>query len=163
VSEVLAGSPSSALRSRLDDPEVAAALSVLLDNADVLALLIQSVDGLLRRADVISASLESGLDDVRTLAGSAGYLVAPTKRLIAEAPAIADTADALLESGIFNRDLVNLLAKLGNAALAGHEAAQRKRTSIDGIREALRTLKDPEVARGLGLMVEIARALGRSV
>lgn len=53
--------PADALRARLDDPEVAAALLTLLDNAEVLVLVVRSLDGLLRRADAISDSVETGL------------------------------------------------------------------------------------------------------
>ena len=161
--ELTTTTPSEVLRARLDDPEVAAALLTLLDNAEVLALVVQSFDGLLRRADVISSSVETGLGDVRALADSVRFLVAPTRKLAEEAPEIADAATALLESGMLNREVVNLLGQFASALIAGRAAAQRNRTTVSGIRGTLHVLKDPEVGRGLGLLIEVARALGRDL
>lgn len=161
--ELTATTPADVLLARLDDPEVAAALLTLLDNADVLAFVVQSLDGLLRRADVISDSVESGLGDVRALADSARFLVEPTRKLAEQAPGIADAATALLDSGMLNRDVVTLLGQFAAAVLAGREASRRNRTTVSGIRGTLNVLKDPEVGRGLGLFVEVARALGRDL
>jgi hypothetical protein len=163
VPELTTTTPAEVLRARLDDPEVAAALLTLLDNADVLALVVQSLDGLLRRADVISSSVESGLGDVRALADSARFLVEPTRKLAEKAPDIADAATALLDSGMLNREVVTLLGQFAAALIAGREAAQRNGTTVSGLRATLRVLKDPEVARGLGLLVEVARSLGRDL
>jgi uncharacterized protein YjgD (DUF1641 family) len=163
VPELTTTTPTDVLLARLDDPEVAAALLTLLDNADVLALVVQSLDGLLRRADVISSSVESGLGDVRALADSARFLVEPTRKLAEKAPGIADAATALLDSGMLNREVVSLLGQFAAALLTGREAARRNRTTVSGIRGTLHVLRDPEVARGLGLLVEVARALGRDL
>lgn len=155
--------PTDVLRARLDDPEVAAALLTLLDNAELLALVVQSMDGLLRRADVISGNVESSLGDVRALADSARFLVEPTRKLADQAPGIADAASALLDSGMLNRDVVTLLGQFADALVTGKEAAERNRTTVAGLRSVLHVLRDPEVGRGLGLLVEVSRALGRSL
>jgi hypothetical protein len=155
--------PADALRARLDDPEVAAALLTLLDNAELLALVVQSLDGLLRRADVISDNVETGLADVRALAESARFLIEPTRKLAEKAPGLADAASALLDSGMLNREVVTLLGQFATALLAGNEAARRNRTTVSGLRGTLSVLRDPEVGRGLGLLVEVARALGRDL
>lgn len=161
--ELTTTSAVDVLIERLDDPEVAAALLTVLDNADLLAFLVQSLDGLLRRSDVITSNVVSSLGDVRALADSARFLVEPTRKLAEEAPEIADAATALLESGMLKRDVVDLLGQFAAALIAGREAAQRNGTSVSGVMGALRALKDPEVGRGLGLLVEVARALGRSL
>jgi uncharacterized protein YjgD (DUF1641 family) len=41
--------------------------------------------------------------------------------------------------------------------------AQEKGTAVNGLLPMLRILRDPDVGRGLGLMVEVARALGRTL
>ena len=119
MSDLLSSTPSDALRSRLDDPQVAAALGLILDNADTLALGLVALDGLLRRADTISGNIESSLKDVKVVADSFSYLAAPTKRLTQEAPQIADAAEALLESGMLSREVVNLLGRLAQALVEG--------------------------------------------
>ena len=52
---------------------------------------------------------------------------------------------------------------LSSAVAVGAERARADGTSVLGLRAALRLLKDPEVGRGLGLVAEIARALGRRI
>lgn len=163
MTDLLASTPSETLKARLDDPKVAAALNTLLDNADTLALGLVALDGLLRRADTISGSIESSLKDVKAIGESFSYLASPTKRLTEDAPKIADAAEALLDSGMLSREVVNVLGRLGAAIVEGTGNAAARRTTITGVLPMLRLLKDPEVGRGLGLMVEIARALGKAV
>jgi hypothetical protein len=151
------------LRSRLDDPKVAAALGLILDNSDTLALGLVALDGLLRRADTIGGNIESSLKDVKAVADSFSYLAAPTKRLTQEAPQIADAAEALLESGMLSREVVNLLGRLAGAMVEGAEQAKARRTTVAGVLPALRALKDPDVARGLGFLIEVSRALGKAI
>lgn len=153
--------PADTLRARLDDPQVAAALNTILDNADVLALAVLSVDGLLRRGDVIADNLADGLNDVRAIARSAAFLREPTRRLAEEATDIADAAEALLDSGMLNKEVVTLLGQLAISIVEGTEAAERNRTTVNGVLPLLRALKDPDVGKGLGVAIEVARALGR--
>ncbi|HEY6798522.1 MAG TPA: DUF1641 domain-containing protein [Kineosporiaceae bacterium] len=155
--------PSDALRARLDDPKVAASLDLILDNADTLALGLVALDGLLRRADTISDNIEAGLKDVKSVAESFSYLAAPTRRLTEEAPRIADAAEALLESGMLSREVVNLLGRLADAMVEGAERARTRGTTVNGLLPALRALRDPEVARGLGFVVEVSRSLGKAL
>lgn len=163
MSDLLGSTPSDALRSRLDDPKVAAAIGLVLDNADTLALGLVALDGLLRRADTISDNIETGLKDVKVVADSFSYLAAPTRRLAQEAPGIADAAEALLESGMLSREVVGLLGRLAGALVEGAGQAQAKGTTVNGVIPALRALRDPDVARGLGFLVEVSRALGKAL
>jgi hypothetical protein len=163
MTDLLSSTPSDALRARLDDPKVAAALSLLLDNAETVALGAVMVDGLLRRADTISANIEGSLKDAKTIGDSFSYLAAPTKRLAYDAPRIADAADALLESGMLSREVVNLLGALAGALVTGANEAKKNGTTVAGIFPALKALKDPDVARGLGFLIEVSRALGRII
>jgi len=161
VTDLMSTTPAEALRARLDDPQVAAALNTILDNADVLALAVASVDGLLRRGGTITENLNDGLNDVRAIAQSAAFLREPTRRLAQEAPEIADAAEALLDSGMFNREVVTLLGQLALSIVEGTEQAQRRQTTVSGVVPLYKALKDPDVARGIGLAIEIVRALGR--
>jgi uncharacterized protein YjgD (DUF1641 family) len=163
MTELLSSTPADRLKSRLDDPEVAAALNTLLDHADVLALAAVSVGGFLERSDTIMSNLSGGISELRSVGGSAAFLAEPTKRLAEEAPAIADAATALLDSGMLNKDVVDLLGRLAQALLVGAEAAKANGTSVNGLFPALRALKDPDVGRGLGFLIEVSRALGKSL
>jgi hypothetical protein len=163
MTDLLSNTPSDALRSKLDDPAVAASLGLLLEHADTLALGVVALDGLLRRADTISANIEGSLKDVKVIGDSFSYLATPTKRLAEDAPQIADAVEALLESGMLSREVITLLGDLAGALVKGAEQAKVKRTAVGGVLAMLRALKDPDVARGLGLLIEVSRALGVSL
>ena len=163
MTDLLSSTPSDALRSKLDDPQVAASLNLLLEHADTLALGVVALDGLLRRADTISSNIEDSLKDVKVIGSSFSYLATPTKRLAQDAPEIADAVEALLESGMLSREVVTLLGELAGALVKGAEQAKVKGTAVGGVLPLLRALKDPDVGRGLGLLIEVSRALGKSL
>lgn len=61
----LATGAADRLRQRLDDPATAAALNEILDRLDVIALSVNSLDGLLRRSDVIIENARDSVNDLR--------------------------------------------------------------------------------------------------
>ncbi|MBK6885325.1 MAG: hypothetical protein IPH03_01935 [Tetrasphaera sp.] len=63
----------SALRAKLDDPQVAASLTRILDHADLLALLVVGLDGAIQRSEVIGNSLAGSLTDLRAMQSADDY------------------------------------------------------------------------------------------
>ena len=59
--------------------------------------------------------------------------------------------------------MVGLLGRFANAAVEGVRVAEAQNTSLDGVRATFRALRDPDVARGLGMLVEVARAIGKTL
>lgn len=57
------------LKAKLDDPDVAASLSAILEHADLLAILLTGLNGLVGRAEIMSGALAEGVDDIRSLTG----------------------------------------------------------------------------------------------
>ncbi|MBX6387632.1 MAG: DUF1641 domain-containing protein [Frankia sp.] len=161
--------PADELRERLDDPAVAAALAELLNHAGLLAMLVGGLDGFVRRSEVISDSLAEGIGELRAgvggraqavdLAGLASGLAA----LSAAAKDILPLLDRLLASQILSAQAVDAVSLLAGAVVEGHQQATERQTSVAGVRALLGVLRDRDVARGLGLLTEIARALGRSL
>lgn len=171
--ELTADSPRNDLIRRLEDPKTAAALGQLLDHAELVAFLVDSIDGFVRRADVISDSVASGVAEVKQLAGSSGQRPWPAvdvaalsetvARLGAAAAAAAPVVERLLNSPLTDPQTADTLAQLGEAVVAGRQAAAADRRGPKGIFALMRATKDPDVARGLGFMIHIARAVGRSL
>ncbi len=62
-----ASAPSAAdrLQERLNDPKVAEGLSRLLDQIDTVSFAVESVDGFMRRGEVIADSLASGVAELK--------------------------------------------------------------------------------------------------
>lgn len=165
-------SPGDDLIQRLDDPQIASSLAVILDHADLLATLISGLDGLLRRADVIGDSLASGVNEIRDLAAASNgqrpwpsidvaALSDSVTRLSAAVVDATPTLDRLLHSSLTDPQTADVLAEVGEALLEGKRAAAEDPRGPKGVFALMRVTKDPDVSRGLGFMIQIARAFGR--
>jgi hypothetical protein len=170
--EFIGDSPGDDLIQRFDDPQVASSLAVILEHADLLATLVAGLDGLLRRAEVISDSLAAGVSEVRGLsAASNGQRPWPSvdvaalsdtvTRLSAAAVDATPALERVLQSPLADPQTADVLAEVGAALLEGRRAAIADPRGPKGIFALMRVTKDPDVSRGLGFMIQIARAFGR--
>lgn len=166
-----ARSPRDELTQRLDDPQIASSLALLLDHADLVAILITGLDGFIRRAEVMGDSLSAGVAEVRGYAAANGERRWPS----IDVAALSDTAsrmsagvvdaipamDRLLHSPLTDPRTAEFLAEVGEALLEGQEAAAADPRGPKGVFALMRVIKDPDVSRGLGLLIHIARAFGK--
>ncbi|UNB49921.1 DUF1641 domain-containing protein [Mycolicibacterium sp. YH-1] len=170
--ELLTESPGDRLIQRLDDPGVASSLSLILDHADLLAVVIVAVDGLLRRADVIGDSVSASVGEARQVIAAANgqrsfpqvdiaALSETVKRLTAAAVDATPALDRLLHSSLTDPQTADFLAQAGDALLEGREAAEADPRGPRGVFALMRVTKDPDVSRGLGFMIQVARAFGK--
>lgn len=170
--ELINESPGDDLIQRLDDPQIASSLAVILDHADLLATIIMGIDGMLRRSDVIGESLAAGVAEVRDLAASSNGqrllpsidLAAMSDTLTRLSAAVVDatpTIDRLLHSPLTDPQTAEVLAQVGEALLEGKRAAAEDPRGPRGVFALMRVTKDPDVSRGLGFMIQIARAFGK--
>ena len=170
--QLIAESPGDEIIARLEDPAVASSISLILDHADLLATIIVGLDGLLRRADVIGDNLASGVAEVREFAASTnGARPWPTvdltavsdsvTRLSAAAVDATPALERLLQSPLTDPQTADVLAEIGEAVLEGKRAADADPRGPKGVFALMRVTKDPDVSRGLGFMIQIARAFGR--
>jgi hypothetical protein len=172
--ELIAESPGDEIIARLDDPQIASSLSLILDHADLLATIIAGLDGLLRRAEVIGDNLASGVAEVRDIAASTnGSRPWPTvdlaavsdsvTRLSAAAVDATPAVERLLASPLTDPQTADVLAQVGEALLEGKRAADADPRGPKGVFALMRVTKDPDVSRGLGFMIQIARAFGKKL
>lgn len=158
------GAPSEALARRLDDPATAEALGTLLDNAELLAVLVQGLAGFVARSDTIVEAFAGGVSELKTAAGGQAAKL-PS---LAEAGTIAgQLSEALpiinhvLESKMLDPATIEMLAEVSSATTQGFNKARDNDVTVTAF-GAFKALREPEVQRGLGYLIEIARALGRS-
>lgn len=169
---LLAESPTDGLLARLEQPRVAEAVNVLLDNADVLAFLVVALDGFLNRGEVIADSLAEGITELRGAAGGghgplagidakglAGSLAALSGPVVAAAPALG----RLLTGPLADPATVRALTRVAAALAEGEQRSTAGPAGPSGVIGLLRLLRDEEVSHGLGYLVEVARALGRTL
>ncbi len=174
--QAVAVSPADQIRDRLDDPNVAASLNTLLDHADLLAVLVTGLDGFVRRGDAITDSLSSAVNDFKgaaaagvvpgadalkgvDLPGLAQSLATLSNSLVGATPAI----NTLLSSRLTDPQAAEVLAALGQALVDGKAAAAADPGGPKGLFGFWKVTKDPDVVRGLGFMIQVARAFGRQV
>ena len=178
--QVLQLSPADQVREKLDDPRVAASLNDLLEHADLLAILVSGLDGLVRRSDQIGDSLTSAIGEFKTdakgsslaqsipgidalksvdLAGLAGSFATLSDRVIGATPAL----DSLLSSSLTDPQAAEVLAQLGDALVEAKAATARNPHGPKGLFGILKATKDPDVARGLGFLLQVAKAFGRQL
>jgi len=159
-----------ALAKRLAEPRTAAAINTLLDHADLLALLISGLDGLVSRSDTITESLADGVSELRAASEptrvNAAQLAATAKQLSALAPPLLEklpVLEALLGSDLADPKVIELASMASRAVAKGAEQADRNGLKVTGVVGLLRALRDPDVSRALGFVLSIAKALGKEL
>ncbi|GAB22334.1 hypothetical protein GOPIP_030_00040 [Gordonia polyisoprenivorans NBRC 16320 = JCM 10675] len=158
------------LADRLADPEVADSLMSLLDHADLVAILVEGVDGILRRGDDLSNTLIDAMSEARaTLTADdspfAGINADEVKDAARSAVALAKQAGPLLaalaDSGAVNAGTVGAAGRLAGA-LGDADATYSAGMSVPSAWGIARALRDRNVRSGLAYLLEVARSLGAS-
>ncbi|CAN3128435.1 DUF1641 domain-containing protein [Mycobacterium sp. smrl_JER01] len=154
--------PSTAVRDRLDDPRIAEALSTLLEHADLLAVLVTGLDGFVRRGDDITANLTSAIGELRGQTGDLGELSSSLALLSGGLVNAAPAITTLLNSPLTDPRGAEVLAALGDAMVTARQSVPPAPRGLRGLWKTLRgAAKDPDVARGLVYLIEVARVFGR--
>lgn len=161
---VRSAQPIDAVAERLNDPAVAAAVVTLLDNAELLSTLVLGLSGLVSRSEMIVDSLADGLKDLRTVGkakAEGGPTLAELKEVAVDLAMAAPALKQVVNSSMTSPETIELLATFSESAVEGAAVAKARHTEVKGAFGALKAMKDPEVQKGLGMLIEIARALGR--
>lgn len=154
--------PSDVIVERLNDPAVAASLATLLDNAELLSTLVLGLSGFMERGDYVMDVVAEGVRDLKVAGGSSNLpSMSELGEVAGELAAGAPVIRQIMASPITDPETIDVLSTVAEAATEGMERARLNDTRIDGIRSLFATLRDDDVQRGLGVVVEIARSLGR--
>jgi hypothetical protein len=163
------GARIEALKQRLDDPQVADALTSLLDHADLVAILVQGANDLLSRSGAVSKTLSSYVSDLRTAGqGALGESLSSvnfqevTKSLFALGHSLGESQPAitrLVESDTISPDAIDLIALAARSLVTGYTNAVEQDVHFK-LRSLPSILHDPDVDRALGFLVEVVRAMG---
>jgi Protein of unknown function (DUF1641) len=158
--------PLDAVTERLNDPAVAASVVTLLNHAELLSTLVTGLSGFFERGDVIMNSLAAEVAEMRKAqrANPSSFdlngAVATAKTLAGNVNDAMPTLNRLLASGMLNEKVLDVLSMVGDAAVEGAANARRNKTSVHGVMGVAKSLRDPDVQKGLGLLIEVARSLG---
>lgn len=156
--------PIDDVLERLNDPVVAESVMTVLDNAELLSTLIKGLGAFVERGDLIMDSLADSVGELKAVANTNQVPAGKLGELGAVAGQLSDALpvfSALLDSSMAAPQTIDFLAKMTDAATEGSERASSEGIKIKGLRGAVKSMKDPDIQRGMGLMMEIARSVGQ--
>jgi len=155
----------------LRDPEIRASLSVLLSNAPTLAAFTTMGNQLLARGPEIMDNVNGLVQQARgplseqsggaRLTSAVGALadIAPLAQPLA---ARTEVITSFLDSPILDPEIVEIIGRLGEAALDADKATRGRTMEVGGVFALLKALKDPQVQETLAFLVEFAKVFGAS-
>lgn len=173
-----AAQAAGAIAARLSDPATVNALASILDHADLLAILVEGLDQMVSRSEVIGDSIVESLAEVRE-AGSAasspvdigavvqsgiqlaGVLPKATPGMVAAVESGA--IDKLLASGVVSGQALDQVAMLARGLVQGTEDYDRSPVEISGLMSLTKLLKDPDIRRSLSFFATVAKAIGKQI
>ena len=169
-SPLIAPSPADPLLAKLDDPRVTEALSDLLEHADLLALIVVGLDGMIRRGDQLTGAIAEVVGQVRE-GGAAEKLSSLDLPKLAEslgtlsslAVEAGPALDSLLKAGLTDPRLIDVVSVASRSVIEGAEKAKTEPVQASGVFSLMRALKDDDVARGLSFLIQVARAFGKEL
>jgi hypothetical protein len=154
------------LVERMNEPQTAAAMHTLLDNIELLAVIVSGIDGLARKGETIGDTIAEVLAEARAAGRATGLDVRTTSRQLSTLiPALADAAPAIqriVASPIVNPEPIAVLSEAAEALVKGVKAAQENDSRL-GLGGLLKALRDDDVQRTVGFVIEVARVFGKEV
>jgi uncharacterized protein YjgD (DUF1641 family) len=171
ASDLPAAAETDELALLLRDPEIRASLSVLLANAPTLAALTTMGNQLLARGPEIMDNVNGLVLQARgplsensggaRLTSAVGALadIAPLAKPLA---ARSEVITSFLDSQILQSEIVDIVGRLGEAAMEADQVTRGKSLEVGGVFSLLKALKDPQVQETLAFVIEFAKHFGAS-
>lgn len=160
------------LDAMLADPEIRQALAVIVANAPTLAALSAMSTALLQRGPEIADNVNGLVLQLRSEtagdgagASNLGKAVGSLADLAPLAPALAartETITGFLDSPILQPEIVDVIGRVGEAAVAADRQTKGKQAEVGGIFAILKQLKDPQVQESLAFLFAFAKVFGQS-
>lgn len=166
------------LRERLNEPDTAEALNLILDNAQLIAFTVTSLDGMLRRSEQIIENVTEGLQEVRGAVPSVDVnvtdVVSQLSQLSELLPQLTEMAGqlktlfdsdefkSLSTSGVLAPKTLGIVGQAGSALVQSYDASQRQAKPM-GVLALANSLRDPDVQRALTFLVGFSKRFGQSL
>ncbi|MEM8961732.1 MAG: hypothetical protein AAGD38_09650 [Acidobacteriota bacterium] len=151
---------ASGLLEKLSDPKTLAAFGTMLEKIDLLAFMVESVDGFLARSEAIAETVVEGTHELRESIPKIDteQLRQATERL----PELLEAGEVLSAAGMFDPRTVQVLGELGRTIADSHLEstdgdAPARSVGVFGL---LKVLRDPMVQNTLQLGIDVAQRYG---
>lgn len=169
------------LQRALADPQVVDSLTSLLGHADLLAVLVQGLDGMLQRSDVLGENLAGSLQDLEaTVQGNeafegdadVGGLLESALLLVSvlptAAPGMARAArtgvvEKLFDSDLVSHEAVDQISLFARGLVRGSEKYETDPVKVQSAFSLVKLLKDPDINRALSFVATIGKEIGREL
>lgn len=154
-----------ALLAKLAEPGVAESLTSLLSHADLVAILLEGLDGLIGRSEVIGDSLLSGIPELLATAKESPAGQLDVQGLLTSAQTLAgalpQAAPALAE--VAGSGVTDDLALISRAVVKGREQFATDPVAVPSVFTLMRLFKDPDIGRAISYLATVAKALGQEL
>ncbi|MFO0939610.1 MAG: DUF1641 domain-containing protein [Pirellulales bacterium] len=172
----------SRLLERITQPETLQTLNRLLDKLPIVALLLESLDGFIRRSDTIAENVAGmvhelklseskiSLEKLISMFQSLPKLQEMGEHLLQSGladeglPKVVDAGVSMINSGMLDKDVVAVLGELGRASV--HTFVDVKKQNpppIGGLWSMMKATKDPDVQKSLGFFFAFAKAFSKNL
>ena len=172
----------SKVLQRLTDPETLDLLNQMLDRLPLAAFLLESLEGFIQRGDTIADNVADMVGELKLsemkidpdqLAAfmktlpqlrAAGEQLLDSHLLGEGLPKAIDAGVSLVESGMLDKEIVDLLGELGRkGADTYREVSSTPVEPIGGLFATLRATKDPDVQKSVGFFFAFAKAFAKHI
>jgi hypothetical protein len=150
-----------ALAAALSDPQVRDSLAVLAANASTLAMLVSSTQALLLRSRDIMDNVNDRVEILRDASDKREIDYTQYRDLLLAFHDASPTVQSFLQSPILQPEIVDVISRVGQAALEADRATRGRTATVGGAFALMRQLKDPQVQETLAFFVTFAKAFGR--
>lgn len=157
------------LEQMLADPEIRQSLAVIVANAPTLAALASMGTLLLERGYEITDNVNASIRQLREESeeggpSQLGQAIGSLADLAPLAPALAQRTESitgLLDSAVLRPEVVDVIGRLGEAAVEADQATRGQQASVGSVFAILRELKDPKVQETLAFLFTFAKSFGQ--
>jgi hypothetical protein len=152
---------TDAVLDKLQEPQVAAALASLLDHADLVAVLLEGLDGLVSRSETVGESLFAGVDELRTTVNGNPSLSSALGAI--DVPSLIARAKRLAASDVVSPQAVDSVATVARGLVDGSQQFKTSPVEVTGLLSLARLLKDPDIRRALSYGATVAKSIGQEL
>ena len=172
----------SHLLERLTEPQTLATLNQLLDKLPLLAMMVESLDGFVRRGDTIAENVAGmvrelklserkiDVEKITAFMQTLPKLQEMGEHLLASGladeslPQVLDAGVSMIKSGMLDKEVVTTLGQLGRQSIHTFlEVKEQNPPPVGGIFAMMRAAKDPDVQKTMGFLFAFAKAFSKNL
>lgn len=151
-----------ALAAALADPQVRASLAVLAQNAPTLAFLVTAANELLGRSRDIVDNIQGRIEMVRDGVSEAdSSQLDQYTQLLKSFGDASPTVQAFLQSPVLQPEVVDVIGRLGQAAVEADQATRGRSERVSPWRLWRELRRDPHAGTTLAFGLAFAKSFGR--